>query len=249
MVDFENAIDEFMNYVKAYDTNIDRFQVKIGHCLRVMGNCKMLAKSIGLSEEEIDVAMLVGLLHDIGKLRQYSVIKQKRKDHGDFAVEILAQNNYIRHYIKEKEYDDVIFKAIKNHNKYKIEDGLSSKELLFSKIIRDSDELDIFYEMAEVFKIDKENYKNLIVTEDVLEKFEYKQDYLINKKETNNDLDQMVWIMSFIYCMNFKESFKKLKEEDLINRIIDKFEYNEETEIQMLKVKQIANDFVNTKLK
>lgn len=36
--------------------------------------------------------------------------------------------------------------AIKNHNKYKIEDGLTSKEEFFAKLIRDADKIDILYE-------------------------------------------------------------------------------------------------------
>ena len=49
----------------------------------------------------------------------------------------------IREFVLNNEYDSIIYKAIKNHNKYKIEEGLSEKEKLYSKIIRDADKIDI----------------------------------------------------------------------------------------------------------
>lgn len=53
--------------------------------------CKML----GLSKEEIQLATLIGLLHDIGRFEQYVRFKNygviKEFDHGDYAVEILKK--------------------------------------------------------------------------------------------------------------------------------------------------------------
>ena len=43
-----------------------------------------------------------------------------------------------------EQYDCIIYKAINNHNKFEIERGLSERELLHCKIIRDADKLDIF---------------------------------------------------------------------------------------------------------
>ena len=42
------------------------------------------------------------------------------------------------------QYDNIIKKAIYNHNKYKIEENLNDVELLHRKIIRDADKLDNF---------------------------------------------------------------------------------------------------------
>ena len=71
----------------------------------------------------------MGLLHDIARFEQYTRFQTfsdlKSIDHGDYGVEILKQNNYIRKFIDTDEYDNIIFKAIKNHNIFKIEDGLT----------------------------------------------------------------------------------------------------------------------------
>ena len=60
----------------------------------------------------------------------------------------------IRKYIENDKYDEIIRKAIKNHNKFEIEKRLTEKELIFAKIIRDADKIDIIYESVEILKID-----------------------------------------------------------------------------------------------
>ena len=69
-------------------------------------------------------------MHDIARFEQYARFKNynviSNFDHGDYAVEIL--NKDMRKYIETDQYDDIIKIAIKNHNKYKIEEGLTEKQ-------------------------------------------------------------------------------------------------------------------------
>lgn len=154
-MNIEKAKEEFLKYTNKFDINEEAIKRKIEHSLRVMEISKKLAKQIGLSEEDVNLATLIGLLHDIARFEQYTLFKTYNDlnsiDHGDFGVAILKEKNYIRKYIKEDQYDDIIFKAVKNHNKYKIEKELTEKELLFIKIIRDADKLDIYYESTGIF--------------------------------------------------------------------------------------------------
>jgi len=56
----------------------------------------------------------------------------------------------------------MILDAIKYHNKIKIPNNIDDKTMLFSKIVRDADKLDIFYLFSisnELFKDDNEKYK------------------------------------------------------------------------------------------
>ena len=96
------------------------------------------AENMNLSEEQVKLATLIGLLHDIARFEQmkrYGTYKDKISiDHGDFAIEILEKDNFIRKFIETDKYDNIIKIAIKNHNKYKIE-NLEGEELLQSKII------------------------------------------------------------------------------------------------------------------
>lgn len=249
MIDIENAKKIFLNDIKNFDTSHKKFDVKVGHSFRVMNNCKMIATKLNMNEEEIEVAQLIGLLHDLAKLKQYGIPKENKKDHGDYAAEILKNNDYIRNYIKDNKYDNVILNAIANHNKYHIEEGLTSKELIFANIIRDADRIDIFYEMTEVFEISKDNYYNLIITDEILKDFMTNKSESIDKRKTKVDIDKVIWIISFIYVISFECSLEYLRNEDLINRMIDRFDYNKNLKIQMDEVKKIANNFIDEKLK
>ena len=164
-MNLENAKKEFETFVKQYDLKNKKIKRKFGHSFRVMENAGQIAKSLNLSGEEIELSKLIGLLHDIGRFEQEKIYKTFKDhesiDHGDLGVDILEKENYIREYIVENKYDNIILKAIKNHNKLYIEDGLTKQELLFSKIVRDADKLDIFYEGVELFWTYKEEIEEI----------------------------------------------------------------------------------------
>ena len=70
----EKAKEEFIKYTGKFnlqDENIDRKQQ---HSLRVMKISNQLAKELELNEEQIQLATLIGLLHDIGRFKQYTEI-------------------------------------------------------------------------------------------------------------------------------------------------------------------------------
>ena len=72
MIDLEKCKDEFLKYTEKYDLNNDNLKRKQLHSLRVMQKSRIIAKSLKLSEEEIQIATLIGLLHDIGRFEQYT---------------------------------------------------------------------------------------------------------------------------------------------------------------------------------
>ena len=65
-IDIEKAKQEFIVYTEKYDLQNENIKRKQEHSLRVMQISEKLAKMLGLSKEEIQLATLIGLLHDIG---------------------------------------------------------------------------------------------------------------------------------------------------------------------------------------
>lgn len=253
-MNLEKAKKEFEIFVKQYDLKHPKIQRKLGHSYRVMENAGKIAESLNLCNEEIEIARLIGLLHDIGHfetIKIKDILKENKKiDHGDLGVEILKKDKYIRKYIEEDKYDNIILKAIKNHNKFKIEEGLTEKELLFAKIIRDADKLDIFYEGAEMFwttSEEIEDVNNSKVSEKILEAF--RNNILIDRQDVITKADGILNFIGFIFDIKFKYDFEVLKKEDYINRILNKFEFkNEITASKMIEARKIANEYIEKQL-
>ena len=118
-----NAEKEFEKYVEKYDSKNPKIDRKIKHSYRVIDVAEDIAKSLKLTEEDITLAKLIALLHDIGRFEQiriYNTFSDKDSiDHADFGVKVLFEDNLIRNFIKEDRFDNIIYKSIKNHNKYK----------------------------------------------------------------------------------------------------------------------------------
>lgn len=244
-MDIEIAKKEFKNYTNKYDLKILNFDRKYWHSHRVMDCAGRIAESINLSKEEIEIAKLIGLLHDIARFEQYTKYRTFRDersfDHGDKGVEILKNNEYIRKYIEDDKYDNVIIKAIKNHNKFKIEEGLSKKELLFAKIIRDADKLDIFYEGVECFWITEEDIckveKSKEITDEVWNNFINGE--LIENKYRRTPLDEIIFFIALAFDLNFEYTLSEIRKQKYIEKLLDKFDFeNIEVEEKMDEVRK-----------
>lgn len=245
MINLEKAKNEFINYTNNYDLNDSHILRKVNHSLRVMEVSKKIAENLNLTNEQIDLATLIGLLHDIARFEQrkrYGTYYDKKSiDHGDLAVELLEENNFIRKFIDDDKYDDIIKIAIKNHNKYEIE-PLDGEKLLQAKIIKDADKIDIFYQLAYQFAKNKNAIENSEISEDYIKQL--KQGKCIFRNAEESAIDELVLITSFIYDIHFDSSLNLIKEEDYIGKMFEQFNFNENTKRQVDEILKIANDYL-----
>lgn len=253
-IDLEKAKHEFIEYTSKYDTKNEHISRKIGHSIRVMNISKEIATKIGLTQEEIKIAELIGLLHDIARFEQYTQFETFNDlnsfDHGNYALEILDKD--IRRYIENNKYDEIIRKAIKNHNKFEIEEGITEKELVFAKLIRDADKIDIIYEAVEMFWKGIENQiNNTKISESVEKQFKnYKQIKRDKNSEKEPNIDEIIGVIAFIFDINYRESFEIIKKQNYINKILDRFEFKDkETKEKIKEIKNIANTYINERSK
>ena len=251
MINLEKAKQEFIKYTEQYDLKNEHIARKQLHSLRVMEISKQITEGLELSQEEIDLATLIGLLHDIARFEQYTKYHTFKDmlsvDHGDVGAEILEKN--IRKYIENDKYDDVIIKAVKNHNKYKIEEGLTEKERLFAEIIRDADKIDIFYESVEMFWDGKEQeVEESKISEDVIEQFNNLCQ--TKRKKQESAIDNVMRVITFIFDINFRLSFQILKQEDYINKIVNRYNLKDKyTKQKVEEIRIIANRYISEKTK
>ena len=258
MIDIIKAKEEFKEYLKYYDLDDNNIKLKIKHTYEVVDKSEYLATNIGLDEEDINLAMLIALLHDIGRFEQVkqekSFIDGEQSDHANYGVNILFEDNLIESFVKDRKYDNIIKKAIYNHNKYEIEEGLNEQELLQCKIVRDADKLDNF-RVKETEKLENvypgtynaETINYETISDKIYEDFmNYK---CIKIEDRKTQIDYWISIIAFIFDLNFNESKLYIKEKNYIDILIDRIEYkNTETIEKMENIRSCAKEYLENSI-
>ena len=228
MIDLERIDKTFKEYVNNFDLNDIAIKRKYDHTLRVKDNCQKLALSLNLNEEDTKLLILIGYLHDIGRFlqrkRYHSYIDSKTVDHADLGVNILFKDNLIRKFIDDNKYDNIIYKAVKYHNKLNLNYDLTSKEKLFCKAIRDADKLDIFH--IATYDDNIKDFYALPYIEGAKLNTKVKEDFashrLVDIRNRKTAIDKLANILAFIYDLNLEES-KKIITKDTIDNVINTF--------------------------
>lgn len=256
MIDIIKAKKYFNDYVSNYDLNVAKIKLKVVHTYNVAENARKIARGLNLSEEQQDLAELIGLLHDIGRFEQvriYHTFSDKKSvDHAEKGADVLFKDNEIRKFLDDSKYDVIIDKAIRNHNKFVVEEGLSEQELLHAKIIRDADKLDIFRafldeKLEDLVLLEVTDLPSEVLSPETFDMFKEEKPMLYSKCKTN--MDFMVAIIAFIYDLNFNESLTIIKENDYIHKLVEKINARDEyTRTMFNKVLEYSMDYINRKL-
>lgn len=221
--------DVFDDFVMSYDMNENMIAYKYNHSYRTVHQAEEIARSLNLDEEDKELASFIALTHDVARFRQWSDFKtfedHKSFDHGDEGVKILFDEGEIAKYTLDEKYYDIVKTAIKFHNKLLLdESGLSEKEILHSKIIRDADKLDIIYSFSTQRLLEIESDDS-----DISKKVanSIKKHELINKEDVVTKNDRVVMELALVYDLNFDYSIRRVYEENYLGKMIDSFKNKE----------------------
>ncbi|MBE6047549.1 MAG: HD domain-containing protein [Clostridium sp.] len=251
-IDRLKAEKNFKEYVNNYNSEDGKIKLKIEHTYRVSQICEKIARNLKLSEEDINLAYLTGLLHDIGRFEQikrYNTFVDKDSvDHAKLGVKILFEENEIRNFIEDDIEDDLIKKVITNHNVFSLPENLTYRETLFAKILRDADKIDIFRvnvtePILDVYGYSEEEILNSIVTEEVLESFKRNETVLRRLKKT--PVDSVVSHIALIFGLYFPESIKLTIEQGYFYKLINFKSKIEETNKQFDEVRKCIEMYLN----
>lgn len=179
VINRKNVINAFAEYVRNYDPSDEKIKLKIDHTYRVAGLCQRIAESLGLSEPDVDIAWLLGMLHDMGRfeqIRRFGTFNDAQSvDHAEFGADLLFKEGLIRKFaegyyeecelacsgneeaeqiIKNNEHHNkdtgLLELAIRQHNKYRVKEDLTERQRMFCDILRDADKVDIFKVNADI---------------------------------------------------------------------------------------------------
>ncbi len=239
--EYETVYKAFDDYYEQYKNKSKDIILKYNHSHNVANYMEELADRLNLNDDDKYLAKTIGLLHDIGRFEQlnkHNSYDDRKFDHADYACLYLFEQNHIRDFIQKSNYDNIIKEAIYNHNRLTIKDGLNKKELLFAKMIRDMDKVDILFQVATKHKLSFIDKPNSNVVDDIL------NGKSINNKFEKNKSDSVISTLAFVNDINFKESYDILKESDNFGLYISMVEVSKDNEELFNKITDYCNKII-----
>ena len=108
-----DAIKIFEQYISKFDLNNEKIRWKYLHSYRVASLMEWLAKKLKLSKNDVIVAYILGLFHDIGRFPQldkFDSYNDLNIDHGDLGYKILKEEGLLDKILDKKALEDVASK-------------------------------------------------------------------------------------------------------------------------------------------
>lgn len=237
----QQAKKRFADYTAHYDMAQPKISLKAVHTYHVAELCERIARDIGLNEEDILVAWMCGLLHDIGRfeqIRRFNTFSDADSiDHALLSIQILfgdeEQAGRIREFMPEDDYDELIDTAIRYHSAYRLPENISERQKMFCDILRDADKIDIFRvnletPMEDIYNTTTEELRNATVTPEVLQAFYEHHAVLRSLKKT--PVDHVVGHISLFYELVYPISKRIALEQGYLGRLTEFVSDNPDTQ-------------------
>ncbi|MDE6914640.1 MAG: HD domain-containing protein [Lachnospiraceae bacterium] len=255
-IDRQKALAAFENYVKNYDKTDEKVRLKIEHTYRVCALCEQIAKSSSFTKDEIELAWLTGLLHDVGRFEQLrrfgTFVDAQSIDHAEFGADILFQENKIRDYIDDNTEDTLLEKAVRCHSAYRVPETYTARERKFADVLRDADKIDILkvnilFPLEEIYNVTTQELKNCTVTPEVLQAFYEKHAVLRALKKT--PVDNVVGHISLVYELVYPISTKIMCEQGYLEKLMDFHSELAQTNRQFDEIRAKMRQYIAEKVK
>lgn len=208
------------DYIRSFYTDDIEVQeavlLKEKHTGYVTSIARDLAKHLGISDFDCQLAEIIGLYHDVGRFRQFSIYRTfsdaESEDHAALGLRVLDASPHLKSLDTLSE--DIVRYAIFWHNKKEILDVKSRRHLFFAKLIRDADKLDIYRVLRSSLTAPTTDG----ISPDFLEKFcrGEQVDYTQIRTQEDRKLVRLMWV----YDINFSWTLKKIVQCHYIRDII-----------------------------
>jgi len=140
----------FASYTASYTTDDSVYnhpiRLKQAHTARVCREIILLGKALKLLPEDMLLAETMALFHDVGRFEQYATYgtfeDAVSENHAALGLRVLADHKVLE--VCSQEEQVLITKAIGCHNVRILPEDDDDRCLLFSRLLRDADKLDIW---------------------------------------------------------------------------------------------------------
>jgi len=208
------------DYMKSFYNEDEKIQAAIllkeEHTGYVTEISRDLAAHLQLSGHDCQLAEMMGLFHDIGRFRQFTLYQTfndaQSEDHAALSVKVLHELPVAAELSPEDQA--LLFFAVANHNKKEIAPTRDKRKLFFARLLRDADKLDI-YRVLSPFLAPSDGGG---FAPGFLAKFIAGEQVDYTRIETQDDrkLVRLMWV----YDVNFSWTLQRIQQRGYIDRII-----------------------------
>ena len=250
-----HVLKTFKDYTSAFDMEDVKIRLKADHTYRVAALCDQIARSIGLDEDDVDLAWLLGILHDLGRfvqVQRYGTFEDKLSaNHAALSGDLLFKEGHIRDYVTDPSEDVLIEKAVRLHNVLALPEGLSAREKMFADILRDADKVDILKvncdtPLDEIHDVPMEEIRTAGVSEEVME--DVRHDRLIDLRHAHTIMDVMLAHMGLVYGLVYPESIREVKKQGYLDQLLSMESENPETRKALQEARQYMHAYIEKRL-
>jgi putative nucleotidyltransferase with HDIG domain len=196
-------------YIKTFYTEDEvvhkNILLKEEHTKYVVEHSQSLAKVLNFNHHDEILAMMIGLFHDIGRFKQYSIYKtfndRRSENHALLGLKEIASLDLLNRLSDEDR--EVFTFAIANHNAIEIAETKNERVILFAKVIRDADKLDIYRVLEPTLEpSDGTGYSDKFI-----QSFLNGQqcDYSDIKTQDDRKLVRLLWIYNIYFAWTIRE--------------------------------------------
>ena len=234
-IDRKKVKNVFKKYTDNYDTSDEKIKLKVDHTYRVAALSERIARSLGLGDDDTNLAWLIGMLHDIGRFEQikrFHSFEPGTMDHAMYGADILfGPEQMIRRFVKDSSFDQLICVAIAKHSDFKLEGIEDKRTLLHARLIRDADKLDncrvkLEESMETLLDMDEKTVGASPISPKVWESCKAEESVLSADRKTG--MDYWMSYLALYFDINFLETYQIIKEQDYIRRIAERVPYSRE---------------------
>ena len=235
-IDKEAVKQAFASYTAQYNAEDPKIKLKIDHTYRVADLCEKIAATV--PGTNTDLTWLSGMLHDVGRfeqVRRYNTFADaKSVDHAQFGADLLFADGLIDSFGPyDENYKSLLETVIRNHNRFRIDEGLTYEYKTYCQILRDADKIDILRVNVEtpiedIYNVSSDELKRAAVTEEVRQGFREK--HAIPRAVRRTPADLLVSHISMVYELVYPISWEIVWEQGYLNDMLKFESENEETQ-------------------
>ncbi len=225
----------FAAYTEDYNPKDPKIRLKIDHTYRVADLCERIGQTVPGVDPEL--CWVSGMLHDIGRFEQvrryHTFVDAQSVDHARFGADLLFREGLADRFGSfTGEELKILETAIRNHNKFRIDEEVPEEIRDYCRILRDADKIDIFRvnidtPLEDIYNVTTEELRSGAVTEDVKQGFREKHAVLRSLKRSA--VDYVVGHICLVYELEYPISVKIAKEQGYVDKLLDFRSENEDT--------------------